>query len=600
MPIYTRETLFEDLGVGSDVDMEEGEEAKESSSSRREESSVGTRRPREDDSDVSSSKRSRSGSDRPLADAGDDDDSTPSAAVTSRTNPVRDPWMPSPSEIQSRYGSTSPVGRYALYSCSAINDDDVTKELDFDPAMDQRHDYYIGLFYELRFYGNKKHSRKSKVTEWEALCQSWSAFVENFNRNPAGYRERVRSASERYERFSKRPKILRLHEGAVKAGIPCAVPSGVACAHCQNGAVRLSERDINGYTGISVPVELKTLREKLITQLSSEIAEGERNTQPRAVGNYSSRSSFTPFGGAAGGGIRTPSPFPERRSSGRSAAPTYRGQETFGTQRVVIPADPSAWRFVSMDFIFGLPRDAEGRTGVLIFVDRFSKMVFLAPIAAEVTADESAELFLDLVFRHHGLPESIVSDRDPRFTSAFWTRLFALLGTRLLMSTAAHPETDGQTERANRVLEDVLRSYATYFVSWGSFLPMVEFALNNSTHTSTGLTLFFVNKSRHPCVPALLAVRSSNAAAVSTLGGGGMAPTSKSARVSSEPLLPPSAKSNTGDAILEGHVLHGVAHEDLFAVGVASPATPAIANFTPAATPTPIDSAAVSEFLLHR
>ncbi|KAE9054173.1 hypothetical protein PF010_g32652 [Phytophthora fragariae] len=95
-------------------------------------------------------------------------------------------------------------------------------------------------------------------------------------------------------------------------------------------------------------------------------------------------------------------------------------------------------------------------------------MVHLAPVAAEVTADESAELFLDLVFRHHGLPESIVSDRDPRFTSAFWTRLFAVLGTRLLMSTAAHPETDAQTERVNRVLEDVLRSYATSFTSWSS------------------------------------------------------------------------------------------------------------------------------------
>ncbi|KAE8963808.1 hypothetical protein PF011_g28900 [Phytophthora fragariae] len=130
-----------------------------------------------------------------------------------------------------------------------------------------------------------------------------------------------------------------------------------------------------------------------------------------------------------------------------------------------LPIATSAWRSVSMDFIFGLPRDAEGRTGVLVFVDRFSKMVHLAPVAAEVTADESAELFLDLVFRHHGLPESIVSDRDPRFTSAFWTRLFALLGTRLLMSTAAHPETDGQTERVNRVLEDVLRSYATSFAS---------------------------------------------------------------------------------------------------------------------------------------
>ncbi|KAE9294984.1 hypothetical protein PF008_g24392 [Phytophthora fragariae] len=105
--VYARESLFDGI---HDVDIEEGEEGKESLSSGRDETSVGTRRPREDDSDASSSKRSRSGSDRPLADAGalstprdgDDDDSTPSAAVTSRTNPVRDPRMPSPSEIQSR------------------------------------------------------------------------------------------------------------------------------------------------------------------------------------------------------------------------------------------------------------------------------------------------------------------------------------------------------------------------------------------------------------------------------------------------------------------------------------------------------------------
>ncbi|KAE9170304.1 hypothetical protein PF004_g27919 [Phytophthora fragariae] len=331
--VYARESLFDGI---RDVDMEEGEEEKESSSSGRDETSVGTRHPREDDSDASSSKRSRSGSDRSLADAealstprdGDDDDSTPSATVTSRTNPVRDPWIPSPSEIRSRYGNTTPVSRHALYSCNATVDDDVAKELDFDPATDQRRDYYIGLFHELR---NKKHSRKSTVAEWEALCQSWGAFVENFNRDPAGYRERVRSVSERYGRFSKRPKILRLHDGAVEVGIPCAVPAGVVCERCQAGAVRLSERDLNGYIGISVPVELKTLREKLITQLSSESADGERNTQPRAVGDYSSRSSFTPFGGTAGGGIRTPSSFPERRSSGRSAAPSYRGQESILT-----------------------------------------------------------------------------------------------------------------------------------------------------------------------------------------------------------------------------------------------------------------------------
>uniref|UniRef100_H3H5W9 Integrase catalytic domain-containing protein n=1 Tax=Phytophthora ramorum TaxID=164328 RepID=H3H5W9_PHYRM len=112
-----------------------------------------------------------------------------------------------------------------------------------------------------------------------------------------------------------------------------------------------------------------------------------------------------------------------------------------------LPIATEAWRSVSMDFIFGLPPDDDGRTGVLVFVDRFSKMVHLILVSDTITAAESAVHFVDTVFRHHGLPESIVSDRDSRFTSAFWSSLFQLLGTKLLMSTAAHPETDGQTER---------------------------------------------------------------------------------------------------------------------------------------------------------
>ncbi|KAE9008507.1 hypothetical protein PF004_g7068 [Phytophthora fragariae] len=122
-----------------------------------------------------------------------------------------------------------------------------------------------------------------------------------------------------------------------------------------------------------------------------------------------------------------------------------------------------AWRSVFMNFIFGLP---PGRTGVLVFVDRFTKMVHLIPVSDTATAAETAAHFIDCVFRPHGLPQSIVSDRDPRFTSAFWSSLFQLLGTKLSMSTAAYPETDGQTERVNRVLEDVLRSYATSFAIW--------------------------------------------------------------------------------------------------------------------------------------
>ncbi|GMF46761.1 unnamed protein product [Phytophthora fragariaefolia] len=177
------------------------------------------------------------------------------------------------------------------------------------------------------------------------------------------------------------------------------------------------------------------------------------------------------------------------------------------------------WRSVSMDFVFVLPPDADGRNGVLVFVDRFTKMVHLTPVSDTVTVAETAAHFVDCVFRHHGLPESIVSDRDPRFKSEFWTALVQCLGTKLSMSTAAHPETDDQTERVNRVLEDVLRRYATSFTSWSKFLPLAEFALNNAEHASTGVTPFFANNARHPRVPALLAVAHPTVPGASTLGG---------------------------------------------------------------------------------
>ncbi|GMF16045.1 unnamed protein product [Phytophthora fragariaefolia] len=101
---------------------------------------------------------------------------------------------------------------------------------------------------------------------------------------------------------------------------------GIACEHCHVGVVRVSERDINGYTGVRVPEELKALRIKVIAQMSLS-AGGGRSAPSRTVSDYRSRPSFTPFGGFGGGGLRTPSPFPERPASGRSAASTYRGLE---------------------------------------------------------------------------------------------------------------------------------------------------------------------------------------------------------------------------------------------------------------------------------
>ncbi|KAG2777422.1 hypothetical protein PC129_g5510 [Phytophthora cactorum] len=160
---------------------------------------------------------------------------------------------------------------------------------------------------------------------------------------------------------------------------------------------------------------------------------------------------------------------------------------------------------MSLDFVFGLPADDYSNTGILVFVCRLSKMVHLAPVPDTVTGEQTARLFVDGVFRHHGLSGTFVSDRGPRFTAAFWQTLFQLLGTRLHMSTAHHLQTDGQTERVNRVLEDTLRSVcAAAPRTWSERLPGVELALNNAVHLSTGFTPFYLNEMRHPRVPLTL------------------------------------------------------------------------------------------------
>ncbi|KAF1334277.1 reverse transcriptase, partial [Globisporangium splendens] len=186
-----------------------------------------------------------------------------------------------------------------------------------------------------------------------------------------------------------------------------------------------------------------------------------------------------------------------------------------------LPVPTDCWKSVSMDFIFGLPADSSKKTGILAIVDRFGKMIHLNAVPAIVTAKQTAQIFLDSVFRLHGMPTEIVSDRDPRFTAAFWQELFRLLGTQLKMSTADHPQTDGQTERVTRTLEDILRSYAHSFTHWNECLPLAEFAINNSVHVSTGHTPFYVNAPRHPRVPSILG-GISPPSVTSPLSGGGV------------------------------------------------------------------------------
>jgi hypothetical protein len=124
-----------------------------------------------------------------------------------------------------------------------------------------------------------------------------------------------------------------------------------------------------------------------------------------------------------------------------------------------LPVPAHRWESVSMDLITALPVTQRGHDAVVVFVDRLSKMVHFAPTSQNVTSQELADLFLSHVFRLHGMPDNIVSDRDVRFMSSFWSEFFARVGTRLAMTSVYHPQADGQTERVNRVLEEMLRSY---------------------------------------------------------------------------------------------------------------------------------------------
>jgi hypothetical protein len=172
-----------------------------------------------------------------------------------------------------------------------------------------------------------------------------------------------------------------------------------------------------------------------------------------------------------------------------------------------LPIPVDTWESVSMDLIVSLPRTAAGYTTVVVFVDRLSKMVRLAPCADDVSAEQLADIFVAQVVANHGVPRSIVTDRDIRFTSKFWKAFVAQMRVQHGMSTAFHPQSDGNTERVNRVPEDMLRHYIDPTqTDWDSLLPMVQFSINNSYHASINFVPFELVYGKRPCLPLDLVV----------------------------------------------------------------------------------------------
>ncbi|MVG17081.1 transposase, partial [Aeromonas jandaei] len=139
------------------------------------------------------------------------------------------------------------------------------------------------------------------------------------------------------------------------------------------------------------------------------------------------------------------------------------------------------WEEISMDFITGLPTTQKGNDSIWVIVDRLSKVAHFIPVKTTHRPHQYADLYIQNIFRLHGIPKRIVSDRGPQFIARFWEQLHKELGTKLVRSSAYHPQTAGQTERVNQILEDILRACVlSSGESWEKWLPLAEFSYNNS------------------------------------------------------------------------------------------------------------------------
>ena len=146
------------------------------------------------------------------------------------------------------------------------------------------------------------------------------------------------------------------------------------------------------------------------------------------------------------------------------------------------------WEKITMDFVTGLPKTQKGNDAIWIIVDRLTKLAHFLPIRWGCSLDQLAQKYVNEIVRLHGVPISIMLDRDPRFTSRFRRSLQEAMGTRLNFSTAFHPQTDGQSERTFQTLEGMLRACVIEFKgSWDEYIPLMEFAYNNYFHSSIGM-----------------------------------------------------------------------------------------------------------------
>jgi hypothetical protein len=169
---------------------------------------------------------------------------------------------------------------------------------------------------------------------------------------------------------------------------------------------------------------------------------------------------------------------------------------------IPLPVSSIPWADISMDFVLGLPWTKRGRDSIFVVVDQFSKMAHFIPCHKSDNAVHIADLFFKEIVRLHGMPSTIVSDRDAKFLSHFWRTLWNKLGTKLLFSTTCHPQMDGQMEVVNRTLSTMLRAVLKKNLKiWEEYLPHVEFAYNRAIHSTTKVSPFQIVYGFNPHAP---------------------------------------------------------------------------------------------------
>lgn len=162
-----------------------------------------------------------------------------------------------------------------------------------------------------------------------------------------------------------------------------------------------------------------------------------------------------------------------------------------------LPVPDQAWDVVTLDFVEGLPKST-GYTVILVVVDKLTRYAHVIPLAHPFTAQQVAQAYMNNIFKLHGLPKVIISDRDKIFTSTVWTELFRLSDTALHMSSAYHPQTDGTTESINQCLEGFLRcSVHSCPKKWALWLPLAEYWYNTAYHSALGKSPFEVCIATH-------------------------------------------------------------------------------------------------------